>query len=56
MDEIYEVSSKVTLIIIAHRTSTIARCDKIYKIEQGVVSPVTFDVLMPKVPEQHVQL
>ena len=33
MDEIYNVSSDKTLIIIAHRLSTLKRCEKIYKIE-----------------------
>lgn len=51
MDSIYEVSKKVTLIIIAHRTSTIARCDKIYKIEQGKVHITSFDQVVHKQPE-----
>jgi len=35
MDEIYKVSSNKTLIIIAHRLSTVDRCNKIYKLENG---------------------
>lgn len=37
MDEIYEVSGDKTLIIIAHRLTTLDRCEKIYKIENGVI-------------------
>jgi len=37
MDEIYEVSHDKTLIIIAHRISTLSSCDKIYKIENGEI-------------------
>lgn len=32
MNEIYEISQDKTLIIIAHRISTIDRCEKVYKI------------------------
>jgi len=35
MDEIYEVSGDKTLIIIAHRLSTLDRCEVIYRIEDG---------------------
>ena len=37
MSEIYEVSEDKTLIIIAHRLSTLDRCEKIYRLEDGVV-------------------
>jgi ATP-binding cassette subfamily B protein/ATP-binding cassette subfamily C protein len=43
MDEIYQLMRNVTLIIIAHRTSTIARCDTLYKIEDGEVRRVSYD-------------
>ncbi|MFA6262975.1 MAG: ABC transporter ATP-binding protein [Candidatus Babeliales bacterium] len=46
MDEIYQLKRTVTLVIVAHRTSTISRCDKVYKIEQGSVVPITFDHIM----------
>ena len=38
MDEIYDVSDDKTLIIIAHRLSTLDRCEKIYKLENGIIS------------------
>ena len=37
MDEIYKISKDKTLIIIAHRLSTIKGCDKIYRLENGVI-------------------
>ncbi len=37
MDEIYNVSTDKTLIVIAHRLTTIERCDKVYKLEHGNV-------------------
>lgn len=38
MDEIYKISRDKTLIIIAHRLSTIKNCDKIYRMQNGVIS------------------
>lgn len=35
MDDVYNVSRNMTLIIIAHRVSTLDRCDVIYKMENG---------------------
>jgi ATP-binding cassette subfamily B protein len=37
MNEIYKVSEGKTLIIVAHRLSTIKSCNKVYKITDGVV-------------------
>jgi ATP-binding cassette subfamily B protein/ATP-binding cassette subfamily C protein len=37
MDEIYNVSVNKTLIVIAHRLSTVERCDRRIKIENGRV-------------------
>ena len=37
MDEIYNISEDKTLIIIAHRLSTIEQCEKVYKIENGMI-------------------
>ena len=34
MDTIYKLKQKKTFIIVAHRLSTIARCDKVYRIEK----------------------
>ncbi|MCL2319038.1 MAG: ABC transporter ATP-binding protein [Treponema sp.] len=37
MDEIYDVSGNKTLIIIAHRLSTVERCDRRIRIEDGAI-------------------
>ena len=38
MEEIYRVSQDKTLIIIAHRLSTLQGCDKIYRLENGKIA------------------
>ena len=35
MDEIYDISGDKTLIIIAHRLSTLDRCDTVYTLSSG---------------------
>jgi ATP-binding cassette subfamily B protein len=35
MDQIYRVSEDKTLLIIAHRLSTVDRCDRVYKLSNG---------------------
>lgn len=37
MDEIYNISKNITLIIISHRLTTVKRCNSILKIEKGEV-------------------
>jgi ABC-type multidrug transport system fused ATPase/permease subunit len=38
MDEIYEAAQDKTLLAIAHRISTLSRCDTIYTLNQGYLS------------------
>ena len=38
MDEIYQISQDKTLIIVAHRLSTIKGCDKVYQLENGAIN------------------
>ncbi len=40
MNEIYSLNKDKTLIVIAHRLSTVERCDTIYKIDSGKVYKV----------------
>jgi ATP-binding cassette subfamily B protein/ATP-binding cassette subfamily C protein len=37
MEEVYSISEQVTLIIIAHRLTTIEKCNKIFRIENGQI-------------------
>ncbi|MDR1802243.1 MAG: ABC transporter ATP-binding protein [Treponema sp.] len=37
MDEIYDISGNKTLLIVAHRLSTLERCDRQIRIEDGVI-------------------
>jgi ATP-binding cassette, subfamily B, bacterial PglK len=37
MKEIYKISQNKTLIVIAHRLSTTKGCDKVYKLEDGLI-------------------
>lgn len=38
MNEIYKLSSNKTLLVVAHRLSTVERCDRVIKIVNGVVN------------------
>lgn len=40
MDTVDGLSRELTVLIIAHRISTLKNCDKIYKIENGKISGV----------------
>ena len=37
MQELYEVGKDKTMIIIAHRLSTLDKCDRVVRLERGVV-------------------
>lgn len=37
MEEIYNLSDNITLIIIAHRLNTLNKCDRIYKLDKGKI-------------------
>jgi ATP-binding cassette, subfamily B, bacterial PglK len=38
VNEISQLKGKITLIVIAHRLSTLGHCDRIYRIEKGVIT------------------
>jgi ABC-type multidrug transport system fused ATPase/permease subunit len=47
MEAVYELSAQITIIIIAHRLSTVKHCDCIYLIDKGdVVANGTYDELI----------
>jgi ATP-binding cassette, subfamily B, bacterial PglK len=47
MDAVHNLSNKITVIIIAHRLSTVGRCDKIYMMEHGqIIDEGTYDSLL----------
>ena len=37
MKSIYTLKGEKTLIIVAHRTSTLSNCDKVYEINNGKI-------------------
>ena len=37
MDEIYKIGENKTMIIIAHRVSTLDRCDRVIRLENGLI-------------------
>ena len=37
VSEIQQLKGKKTLIVIAHRLSTVKHCDRIYKLDQGKI-------------------
>ncbi|MBP5609263.1 MAG: ABC transporter ATP-binding protein [Lachnospiraceae bacterium] len=43
MEAIYRFSGKITLIVIAHRISTIRKCDIIYRIEDGRARQISYE-------------
>ncbi len=43
MDAIFRLSGKVTMIVIAHRITTIKNCDHIYKITDGTAKEVSYE-------------
>ena len=47
MDAVNNLSKSITIIIIAHRLSTLKKCDKIFLLEKGEIKDQgTFDELI----------
>ena len=53
MDEIYRLSKDITLIIIAHRLTTIERCNKVFKLEHGSLHQIDKIDLHKQIMQQH---
>jgi len=52
MESINSLHRKITIIIIAHRLSTVKYCDKIFFLSEGkLISEGTYDELLKKCPE-----
>ncbi|MBR5422315.1 MAG: ABC transporter ATP-binding protein [Lachnospiraceae bacterium] len=43
MDAIYHLSGRITMIIIAHRITTIKNCDHIYRIKDGAAEEISYE-------------
>lgn len=49
MDEVYNFEKKITIILIAHRLSTVKKCDNIYVLNKGeIIEQGTFKELVKK--------
>ena len=52
MDAVYNLGKKKTIILIAHRLSTVRDCDQIYYLERGqVIAAGTYDELLATNPK-----
>ena len=40
MNSITNFSKEITLIIVAHRLSTVKKCDKIIRLEEGLIKEI----------------
>lgn len=43
MDAIYRLSGKITMVVIAHRLTTIRNCDIIYQLNDGVAKEISYE-------------
>ena len=43
MDAIYRLSKRVTMVVIAHRITTIKSCDEIYRIDGGKAAKISYE-------------
>lgn len=43
MDAIYRLSGKITMVVIAHRLTTIRNCDIIYRLNEGQAEQITYE-------------
>ena len=40
MDTVFELKSNKTILLVAHRLSTLKNCDKIIKLEKGQITHI----------------
>jgi ABC-type bacteriocin/lantibiotic exporter with double-glycine peptidase domain len=49
--EIQRLKGHITIIVIAHRLTTVQHCDRIYKLNEGqIVDEGSFDTVVNKTP------
>ena len=53
MHRLYDEMTNVTVIIVAHRVTTLALCDRIYRVEGGGLCEVGYDDLVPSGNPEH---
>ena len=47
MDAVHNLSSKITVILIAHRLNTVKKCDQIFLMEKGkIIANGNYDQLL----------
>jgi ABC-type multidrug transport system fused ATPase/permease subunit len=42
MKMLYSLKRKITIIIVSHRMSTLIKCDKVFKIDNGKIKKISF--------------
>ena len=52
MESIEHLLGHKTMIIIAHRITTVRNCDLIYRVDQGNIEEVTYEQLQAEVEQQ----
>ena len=40
MQEIDNLSNKITIIIVSHKLSTLQKCDKVYEVKNGFLNQI----------------
>ncbi|MFC1652376.1 ABC transporter ATP-binding protein [Planctomycetota bacterium] len=50
MEEIYNLSDTITVIVVAHRLNTLKKCDKICKLEHGKISSESIKEVLCSIP------
>lgn len=58
MESIEHLLGHKTMIIIAHRITTVRNCDTIYRVDEGNITQVTYEQLQKEVertPIEHME-
>ena len=52
MEAIEHLLGRKTMIIIAHRITTVRNCNRIYRVDQGNVQEVSYELLQAEVEKK----